>query len=68
MVRPQHKYPVTVSRLRARSQRDAIPGRRQFLSEREQNLTVFVLRFAQALSKFMKVNRVLALASPNDVV
>jgi hypothetical protein len=47
---------------------DAISTRRQFLSDGKQNLAVFVPSFAEALSKFMEIQRVLALASPNNVV
>ena len=47
---------------------DAIPTRRQFLSDGKQNLAVFVTRFAEALSQFVEIKRVLALGSPNNVV
>jgi hypothetical protein len=47
---------------------EAISTRRQFLSDGKQNLAVFVPSFAEALSKFMEIQRVLAPASPNNVV
>ena len=50
------------------SPRDAIPTCSQFLSDGKQDLPVFVPGFAEALSEFVKIKRVLALASPSNLV